>query len=221
MPHTCESLNLDLDAAKSGRTWMLLPEGYRDEASGMTYPLPTSRKELAKLVEIPTPPFKKDCGCVYLHRASQLWLRKPIRRKIKPIDAEEQRRVHNAYSVSEHFKRRMKKVESEARLSAEQVHRAAAVAVASLTTLFELGRQVIDGQLQAHLSGEEWKGEKISASAARECFRMVTQAVKGFGLKTDQVPAAQETIMREAAEAIKATQEAIALAPRTEDEREH
>lgn len=186
----------------------------------MTYPLPTTRAELAKLVEIPTPPFKRDAGCVYLHRASQKWLRKPIRR-IDPLEADEQRRVHNAYDATKKFKERMQRVEADVRLSAAQVHNAAASAVASLTTLFELGRKVIDGQLQAHLNGEEWKGERISASAARDCFRMVTQAVKGFGLKTDQAPAAQDVIMREAAEAIKATQDAIALAPGIDGEKEH
>ena len=90
--------------------------------------------------------------------------------------------------------------------------------IASLTDLFSLARKGIDGQMRAHLDGKEWMGEKINARAFRECFRMVTQTVKGLGLPSEERTRAKSAIMDEVAEALKDTQETVALAPGGDDE---
>ena len=66
--------------------------------------------------------------------------------------------------------------------------------------------------MRAYNDGEEIHGEKIDASGFRECFRIVTQAVKGLGLPSDQKKPAQQAILEQAAAAIKSTQETVSLA---------
>jgi hypothetical protein len=217
--HTCKSLRLDLDAAMCGKTWLLLPEGHRDQQFGHVYQLPTRRSELQKLVSIPIPMYKRDAGTIYLRRALTSWKSrmavKPVQKK---LTEEMQRRLAQAQNSKEAFQWRLTEYANDARLLVAQVHQEAEKAIASLTDLFALGREGLAGQMRAHLDGAEWQGERINASAFRNCFRMVTQAVKGLGLPSDQRVRAQAVIMEEAAEAIKATQDAVALAPGSPDE---
>ena len=217
--HTIKSLRLDLEAAKQGKTWELLPAGFRDQHSGSTYPLPSRRLELQKLASIYIPPNKKDCGCVYIRRAIKKWKERQGRatsalhdmgRRANAI----QRSQYNYTQVISKFREEARKAVDDVRLEAEQ-------AIASLNDLFSLGREGIDKQMRAHLAGEKWQGEKINARAFRECFRIVTQAVKGLGLPSDQKETAAEAIMEEVAASLRATREAIAFAPGTEPETEH
>ena len=89
---------------------------------------------------------------------------------------------------------------------------------------------------KAHLDGGVWphhedckpgecskkcKGEAVNGSAFRQCFRMVTQAVKGLGMPSDQKKPAEQAIVEEVAAALKATRETVALAPGSDEETEH
>ena len=65
-PKTIASLRLDLEAAKAGHTWLLLPEGFRDQSDGSKYPLPSRHQDIFKLACIYIPPLKNDAGCIYL-----------------------------------------------------------------------------------------------------------------------------------------------------------
>ena len=76
---TIASLRLDLEEAQKGRTWLLLPQGFRDQQFGKTYPLPSRRLELQKLVAIYIPKNKKDSGCLYLRRALDKWKKQQAR----------------------------------------------------------------------------------------------------------------------------------------------
>ena len=92
--------------------------------------------------------------------------------------------------------------------------------MAGLNDLFALGREGIERQMKAYLAGAEYQGEKIDGEAFRSCFRMVTQAVKGLGLPSDQRDKARDAVMEEVAKSVEATRSAIS--GETEDvETEH
>lgn len=217
---TCESLRLNLDEARAGRTWLILPDGLHTREAGQKYPLPTSNEELNKVAAIAVSPRRRDGGSIYIRRAQKRWRDRMSRpNRLSALDIEEQRILHNADTSNAKFKQRMREYVEEAKTAVQQVHQEASTAVASLTKLFELGRRTLEGQLNAHLNDEEWHGEKITAGAARQCFRMVSQAVKGLGLPSDQRQSAHAATMQEVAEAIKATQDVVTLAPGSGEEK--
>lgn len=193
-----------------GKTWLLLPEGFRDQECGSTYPLPSDRLSLQQLVAIPLPLNKTDSGCVYLRRAMKAWHLKQAHRQSAALDVA--RREESIHRAQKSYNARIKGLREEAIAAVEGVKQEAERAAASLNTLFSLGRQGIEGQMQAHLSNTLWQGEQISASAFRDCFRMVTQAVKGLGLPSEQRTSAAEVIFEQVAESIRGTQETVALA---------
>lgn len=191
----------------------MLPDGFRD--CGDSYPLPSSREELQKLAAIPVPAQKRDSGCIYLKRATKEWKRRQGRAISANLDIAY--REHEVRAAHRGFRENIKEIKANLREVVDTVRQEAAAASASLTDLFALGRKGLEGQMQAHLDGGTWQGEKISASAFRQCFQMVTQAVKGLGLPDPAKKDAQGAILEQAAAAMKATQEAIALAPGARD----
>lgn len=212
--YTIKSLRLDLQSAIDGKTWLLLPEGFRDQGSGQDYPLPSRRLELQKLVAIYLPPRKKDCGCLYIKRAIKEW--KSRQQRAGSVLTDFARRETSIKRKEENFDQFVKGMRQQTRDAIDDVRKEAALAVASLHDLFALGRQGINAQMKAHLEGQEWQGEIIKARDFRECFRIVTQAVKGLGLPTDQKTAATDAIIEEVAASIKATQETVSMAPGTD-----
>ena len=209
---TVESLRLNVQAALAGQTWLLLPEGFRDQASGAKYPLPSIRLELQKVAIIPTLTARKtDSGCIYIRRCVRA-LQKKLRASNSAI-IDVGRRREAAEHATRDYKKALEAFKAEAHEAVEGVRRQAEQAIASLNDLFSLGRKGIEAQMRAHLDGNEWQGEKIDARAFRECFRMVSQAVKSLGLPSDQRDAAREAVIDEVSAALKATQEAIAMAP--------
>lgn len=213
-------LRLNIKEATAGRTWLLLPEGFRDMDSGMAYPLPTRTLDLQRLASIPIPPRKKDAGVLYLRRVIKEWRRRMANKQSAILDLthrEEQIKV-----AGQRCRDDLKALQAQAKNAVDDVRREAEKAIASLSDLFSLGREGIDGQMQAHIKGEEWKGEKITAHAFRDCFRLVSQAVKGLGLPSEQREKARDAILEEAAAALRDTQETIAMAPGGDDpETEH
>lgn len=216
--YTIGSLRLNLQAAIDGKTWLLLPEGYRDQDSGKSYPLPSRRHELQKLAAIYLPPHheKQDSGCIYIRRALAKWKKRQQSANSAILDTN--RRVHAIAREHSDYKSKLKGLRQEAKQAVEDVRREAAIAVSSLNDLFVIGRKGIDGQMRAHLSGKEWKGEKITARDFRDCFRMVTQAVKNLGLPSDQTKHAQEAVTEELAASIRSMQETMSLVPSTDTE---
>ena len=75
--------------------------------------------------------------------------------------------------------------------------------------------------MRAYLNGDEYQDERINKRDFQQCFRMVTQAVKGLGLPSDQRVTANEAIIEEVAAAIRDTQEIVGLAASPGDETEH
>ena len=191
-----------------GRTWLLLPEGFRDEVSASTYPVPSSISELQTLISIPLPGRKRDGGCAYLRRIAKLLKAKRQKKLLAPRLSAESRlqQIEHAY---ENQQKLLKRLRVEARDEVSRVRDAADKAIASLSDLFDLGRNGLDGQMQAHMAGEEWRGERITADAFRQCFRLVSQAVKGLGLPTAQRESAGEAIMSQVAASIRATQDGL------------
>lgn len=210
--HTIQSLRLDLDAAREGRTWLLLPDGFRDADSGKDYPLPTEAADIQALIAINIPLRKSDSGCIYLKRAIKRWKTQHSRLPRSPV-LDIERRQAKADKAAYNYTQHMRLLRIEARNAVEQVKIQAAESAASLTELFSLGRQGLRGMMEAHLKNEEWKGEAISASAFRDCFRMVSQTVKALGLPSDQRKDATVAVMDEVAAALKSTQEALAMQP--------
>ena len=206
---TIASLRLNIEAAIEGRVCELLPEGFRDNDSARTYPLPSARTELQKLVAIPISP-NVNSGNIYLQRALSAFKRKQARRTSAVNDIAF--RSQKIAVDSSRLKAQMNELRAEAQSAVDGVKAQAEQAIASLSDLFALGRRGLESQMQAHLSGSQWQGEAISAAAFRDCFRMVTQAVKGLGLPSEQRGKAAEAIMQEVADSLEATREAVAMA---------
>lgn len=231
--YTIKSLRLNLEAAYEGKTWLLLPEGFREQECGTSYPLPSRRSELQKLAGIAIPHYswKRDCGCLYVRRAIARFKQQQEKVCSATLDVGQRRdqvaKAHYGYT------QRMRTLRQEAKKAVDEVREEAAKAVASLSDLFSLGRRGLDGQMRAHLEGEDWphakdctpkkcskdcRAEPINARAFRECFRMVCTAVKGLGLPSDQKKSANDAVMEEIAASLKSTQEVLALAPTNESE---
>ena len=215
--HTVASLRLDLESAPAGKTWLLLPERIRSNECGMLYPLPGDRTEIQKLVAIPIPKRKKDCGTLYLRRALKEWRKRQEHRQSAALGAA--RAETQIINAKKEFTALTKELRAEARAAVDEVRQEAQKAVANLSDLFSLGREGIEGQMKAHIAGTEWKGEPIDARAFRECFRMVSQAVKGLGLPSDQRDKARDVVMEEFAASLKDTQEVVAMAPGSDGEK--
>lgn len=219
MKHTLASLRLNLEEARKGRTWLMFPEEYRDVRLALEYPLPTDIKELEKIATIPIKAKGRDCGCVYIKRAHRAWLERMEGTRNTALNIE--RAEHEAETAKKALDRQLAKLERKAAEAVQRVNDRAEAAIASLDALYDLGKQGMEGQMRAHLDGAEWQGEKIDAEAFRQCFRMVSQAVKGLGLPSKDRPRAREAILEEAAASLKATSEALALQVAGEKETEH
>lgn len=189
----------------------MLPEGFKASKNGSTYPLPTVMDDLQKLASIPLQPGKQNSGNLYLRRALEEFRRRQARRTSAVLDVGF--RAQAIKDLSADLEKKIEVAKADARAAVDGVRAQAEQAIASLNDLFALGRKGLEGQMQAHLAGSEWQGEKIGAAAFRDCFRMVTQAVKGLGLPSGERAKAAEAIMEEAAASLRATQEAVALAP--------
>ena len=211
--HTIENLRLDLEAARAGKTWLLLPEGFRND-HGDTYPLPGKRAELQILVAIPIKPGKRDSGCTYLRRCLEALKQKHDDRRLTQINRETQ--GHKLDRAAAGLQDQASRYKAEMREAVNQVRQEAEKAVAGLNDLFALGREGIEGQMKAYLAGTEYQGERIDGEAFRSCFRMVTQAVKGLGLPSEQRDKARDAVMEEVAKSLEATQSAIAGAQATD-----
>lgn len=220
--HSIKKLRLNLEEAQRGRTWLLLPEGFRNHESGKTYPLPCRRHEVQQLANIPIPPHTRgvgvgyDAGVIYLMRAMVKWKELTAKHQSAALDIG--RRAHSIEKAQWNYTQEIRVLKQEAKQAVTEVQEKAAEAVASLTDLFALGRKGLEAQMQAHLDGKEWQGETIKASAFRDCFRMVTQAVKGLGLPSDQRKDASQAVMAEAAAALSSTREAVGLASDGDDD---
>ena len=217
--HTIKSLRLDVEAAREGRTWLLLPEGFRDQEAGYSYPMLSRRDELQELASVYVPTAKLDSGCIYLRRAMGRLKKKE--RLIQSAHLDAAARYNQVRKAQSDLKKVMSEVKADAREEVEKVRKEATIAIASLSQLFDLGRDGIEKQMKAHLENQKFNGEKIDARAFRECFRMVTQAVKGLGLPSDQRASAEDAVNSEVAAAVRATQEALAMAPGKDDGVEH
>jgi hypothetical protein len=213
---TIKGLRLDVEAAQKGKTWLLLPDKFRSQESGRTYPLPSSGRAIQQIAGIYLPPGKADGGCEYIRRAIKAHKKRQNRKQSAAIDAE--RQLHDLTKVKEKYERQLTKMQKEAAAAVAEVKERASEAVASLHELFDLGRQGMQGQMKAHLDNKQWKGEKIPAAAFRQCFRLISQAVKGLGLPSDQQKKARDAILQEVASSIDSTQEALAMAPGPDDE---
>ena len=214
---TIKSLRLDVEAAMAGKTWLLLPQGFRSRECGSLYPMPRHAKDLELLAAIPMPRYGKDAGCTYLRRVLKKVRERHATRQFSALQiARNEQKVANA---KQEFDALTKKLRAEARAAVDQVKQEAEKAVANLSDLFALGREGIECQMKAHLSGAEWHGEKIDAEGFRSCFRMVSQAVKGLGLPSDQRDKARDAVMEEFAAAVKATQDVVAMAPGSDEDK--
>jgi hypothetical protein len=203
-----------------------MPEACRNVEHAKAYPLPTKMVDLQRLVAIPVPDMNSgpandgdSATKIYLERASLNLRVRRRRRDSAYLDLT--RRQQSITEMQSRVKAQMNVLKEEAKQAVEGVKAQAQEAIASLNDLFALGRQCIDGQMRAHLNGAEWKGEYINASAARACFRMVSMAVKGLGLPSEQRQTATRAVMDQIAESIKATQDALTSGPGDEDETAH
>ena len=214
---TCESLRLNLKDAMEGKTWLLLPDGFRNQEGGKTYPLPTSRPELQKLIVIPIPANKSgDSGIYYLHRAVEAFKRRSAER-LSPIDMS--RKINEVDNLKHALREQARRFKLSANEAVEEVRAEAGKAIASLNDLFALGREGLGGIMKAHLAGEQWKGEAVSTDQFMGCFRMVSQAVKGLGLPSEQRDKARDAVMEEVAKSLESTRSAISGS--TDDEVQH
>lgn len=215
---TCEALGLDVERAKVEGAQVLLPEAARNRKAVREFPLPYSKHELARLMEVPVPTDATSPEGMLIRRIQKRWYdrvtsKEPGKARLSTARSERSIEVAKA-----HAKTHIDETLAEIATSAKMVHAVAEKVTGSLTDLYDLCRQSLEGQLRAHLTDGEWHGERIDAQAARECFRLVTQAVKGFGLPREaDKRAAGKISMEETAAAIRETQEALSLAPNKDE----
>jgi len=214
---TIKNLRLNIEEAEKGRTWLLLPEGYRQPPAGMKYPLPTLRADLQRLMTITIKSDKRDTGSTYIRRAIKEHHRRSTGRW-KDEDLRMEGREHRLARQEERYGQRLKDLGKRATAATNRVVDEARLAAASLKTLFELGKKGLEGQMQAHLKGNEWQGEKISAAAFRGCFGLVRQTVKDIGLPASPEDDLTDTVMDEVAASIEETRGTISLAPGADDD---
>jgi len=214
---TIKNLNLNLDAAHEGKTWLLLPEGFRALECGSTYPLPSQGSQIRQVAAIVIPPGKVDSGVRYIKRAIRRYKEKELGRVSATNDIAFRR--HEVVRQERKFTKKMKQMEVEAQQAVNAVRKEAEKASASLKELFALGRDGLKKQMEAYLANEELHGEKVNHAAFRDCYGKVAQTVKNLGMpEAKQQDSAREAIMEQAAEQIRGTQEAIGLAPGTDEE---
>lgn len=209
--YTIKSLGLNVEAAEAGKTWLLLPERFRYDNFGPTYPLPGKPAELRRLACIPVPPGKTDSGCIYLRRCFNLWRQKAAKKGSLLNDLG--RTAEKLQKDRKRVELEMEKLKQAAESAVEDVKARAAESVATLTDLFALGRKGLREQMESYLAGKELRGEEISHAAFRDCFRMVTQAVKGLGLPDGERKNAAESIVEQAAAALRATRATLDANP--------
>ncbi len=218
--HTIKTLRLNVEAALSGRAFNLMPLEFQAQECGKVYPLPTNIEECRQLCQIEIPYYGTDAGSVYLRRVRKRHKDLQRNRQSSSLDTEKRRHIIAQSSIK--FKRAATEAERELAGLVDGVREEAEKASASLTSLFALGRRGIEGQMQAHLNGATWKEESINALAFRQCFQMVTQAVKGLGLPSDQKSNARDAVIEEYAAALKDTREAIKVGvPEKDSETSH
>lgn len=209
---TCQDLRLDLESAEAGRTWLLLPEGHRAYEAAKVYPLPNNLNELRRLAIIPPPTTRSDSGCVYLRRALEKYQAISKSKRIGPIDVEA--KIARVEEASRNHERILADLAKDATEAVDKVKTEIEKATASLKELFDLGKRGLEGQMLAHLKGEHWQGELIDGDAFRECFRLVSQAVKGLGMpSSDDARKSREAIIEEYARALGDTREALDMSP--------
>ncbi len=206
---TITNLRLDMESAKAGKTWLLLPDGFRDSKCAKTYPLPARGSEIFKIASIYVQPYKRDSGSMYIKRA--LKKHKQLQQRRQGVEQEIGRNGQKVADLTRNYKSKMKCLRKDAVAAVDDVREAATEAIASLTDLFSLGRKGLAGQMEAHLNGKKWMGEKIDARAFRESFRMVAQSVGKLGLPSAERKRARESVVKEVAAALAATQDAVAL----------
>ena len=215
--YSIENLNLDVDSAMAGKTWLLLPSQFR--ASGASYPLPSKRIELQLLTTIPIPACKKDDGVLYIKRAIGQWKNRQLQRVRNEIT--KQRGTFRAEQSTNGLIVATKKMKEQARQAVEEVRQEALKASASLGDLFALSRKGLDGLIKAYIAGEEWQESKVTNREFLAAVAIVTGAVKGLGIPSGQSKVAEKVIQEQVAAAIRETQETVALAPGSKEETEN
>ena len=207
--YTIDNLRLDPQKAIDGKTWLLLPDGFRDAASGKHYLMPTQLGELRIIASIPIKMAKKDSGTAYIRRCETEWKRRQSRRTSAVLDTEhKQDQIAQTHKKLEQF---INNAKSEVKNAVDEVREEAQRASASMTDLFSLGRRGIKEQMEAYLADVELHGEKINHAGFRQAFQMAAQVVKSLGLPDVEKKNAREAILEQAAEAIRGTQEAASL----------
>ena len=225
LERTISGLQLNIGEAEAGRVWLLLPEVSRTGVAARSYPLPDSRDEIDRLAAVAIPaastnsPRGERAARVYLCRARKAANMMTTRRQRKILRSA--RIEASMCETNSRFKAAIRESKQEVAKAIEEVRAQAQEAIASLNDLFALGRKGLDAQMRAHMEGREWQGERIDADAFRQCFRMVSIAVKGLGLPSEQRQSATKAVMDQLAESIKTTQDAVASGPGEEDETTH
>ena len=213
--HTIKSLRLDLKEVEQGRPWNLLPIGFHGVGVGKSYPLPSSLQELEKLAYLPAFPGKLNSGSVYLRRAKNEYKRRLTRKSSLANEvsshAEKVKRVQeNFIAKSEFLRGQMHEARDSVRIEAEKIK---AEMAASVSDLYETAKGELGKQLEAAKLGNDYHGEKITAKAVRECYRLILQTVKGLGLPSTDDDEARDTVEKELADAIRGIQETVSIAP--------
>jgi hypothetical protein len=208
--YSIKSLRLDIQAGIDGRTWAILPEGFRDHDSGKSYPLPSVREDLQRVAFIPILSKKLDSGSMYIKRALRRWKDNAKNRTSAILDAGN--RAQTIATKQADLVQEIRKAKLETRNIVNEVREEAAKASASMTELFSLGRKGLDGQMKAYLGNTAYQGEMITGKDFRECYRLVSQTVKALGLPDSEKKSAQGAVLDQYAAALKSTQDAVSLA---------
>lgn len=212
---TIVSLNLGYEDAMNGKVWALLPPGFRYTVAAENYPVPNKFSDLMKLSAIPIAPNLRSPGVIYLKRCRKACTEFSKRRQSALLDLSNRRA--NAKTAYDNYRHDMLELREKMKQEKNKVRQVAEECIASLNDLFKLGRKGLDGMMRAHLEQKTWQGEPVTGAAFRDCFKMVSAAVKGLGAATeDQKESAREAVLEEVAKSMEDTQAALSMAPGSE-----
>lgn len=190
---TIASLNLDLEAAQSGRLHFLLPPEHRGIDGGKTYPLPDTLEDLLALSVLHVPLGAQSGPAAYVRRA---------RAKHKArISAKNPARLDEAADRASTVLRDIRDTREEAKKELAGIREDTVRAAATLTDLYGLiragSRMILEGFVQGtKVNGQEVKIDEFNQTQGK----ILGHIAKLGGINEDDKAEAESAVFEQAAE---------------------
>lgn len=196
--HTIASLMLDMEAARAGKPWLLLPRGPRGRVGGgREYPLPTAYQELKRLAELPFKAKGRDETTAYLRRARRRLTQHTSKNDVALGVLTNATAVKKA---SGEIGATLKDAKQKIAAAVADVQAEAIKAAASLTDLYGLTRAHAARVLEAALKDAPINGEVPTIDQATNVMKAILGHVAKMGagiLAPDEKDEAEDAIVEQ------------------------